>query len=426
MFKSNLDGKKLLILGGIPLSKEVVKYGKQLGLKVYVTDYLENSPAKKVADKSFMTSTTNVEALSELIQNENIDGLITGFVDMLLPFYEKACKINNLPCYLEKHQIDILTDKIKFKKLCRDFAIPVVEEYFLNNITDNEQINTLEFPVLLKPADNSGGRGITICRTLDQFYENYTKTISFSKTKQVLVEKYMQCKEVTIFYYIQNGNAYLTAMGDRHVQYFKDGLIPLPVAYTFPSVHLNEYERNIHPKVADMFHHLKMKDGIVFIQSFVKDGKCIFYEIGYRLTGSLEYKIIDHATGFNPMKMMLEYAITGQSNPSIKYLANPFFKKTYCNITFLANPGVIGSIRGVEQIKEMDQVLDIVLSYGVGDEIPQKALGTLAQVVARVFAYADTKIELISLMDNIHKEFYVLEQSGANMLLPVFDTLNIV
>lgn len=47
----DLTGKKLLILGGIPLSNEVIKYAKQLNLDVYVTDYLEDSPAKKMQIK---------------------------------------------------------------------------------------------------------------------------------------------------------------------------------------------------------------------------------------------------------------------------------------------------------------------------------------------------------------------------------------
>ncbi len=414
--------KKLLFLGGIPLSREVIKYGHELGLKVYITDYLESSPGKKYADKSFMVSTTNVGELTQLIKEESIDGVLTGFVDMLLPFYNKTCKEAKLPCYITKQQIEVLTNKQKFKEVCGKYEIPVVEDFTIKVIEDIQSIEELKFPILLKPADNSGGRGITICQNREQFNDNYKKTISFSKTKQVLIEKYMKCKEVTIFYYIQDGKAHLTAMGDRHVQYFSDNLIPLPVAYTFPSIHLGEYEKSIHPKAVRMFEDLKMKNGIVFIQSFVENGKCIFYEIGYRLTGSLEYKIIEHASGFNPIKLMIQYAVNETKSPIIDNLVNPHFSKSYCNITFLAMPGIIDSIKGIEKIKSIDNVIDIVLSYEEGDKVPETALGTLAQVVARVFAYADSKEDLIILMNQIHKEFKVLDKEGTNMLLPYFDT----
>lgn len=372
-----------------------------------------------------MTSTTDVEAVVKLIKQERVDGTITGFVDLLLPYYHDICMQSGLPCYATKDQFEKLIDKVTFKQLCRDFGIPVVEEYKIDDISDINTINNLPYPVLLKPADNSGGRGITICKTSDEFIDNYNKSISFSKSKQVVVEKYMNTKEVTIFYVLQDGDIKLTAMGDRHIQHFKEGVIPLPVAYTFPSIYLEEYEKTIHPKVVDMFTSLGMKNGMVFIQSFVEDGKCIFYEMGYRLTGSLEYKIIEHASGYNPLTMMIEHAVTGKTNVDLEKLANPHFDNKYCNITFLVKPGKIKAIEGLEEIKKMHNVLDIFPSYKDGDEIPESALGTLKQVVARVFAYASSNEELSRVMDEVHTKLKVTSTEGENMLLPHFNTANI-
>ncbi len=422
MTEKNINRKKLLILGGISLSQEIIKYAKKLGTIVYVTDYLESSPAKKYADKSFMVSTTDVNALSKLVEDENIDGIITGFVDMLLHSYEALCKKTGRPCYATRKQIDILTDKVEFKEICRNFEIPVVEEYSLKNPLDEHSYKIIKYPVILKPADNSGGRGITICHNPDDFVANYNKTLSFSKSRKVLIEKFMNTQEVTIFYVLQNGEIKLSAMSDRHIQHFQDGVIPLPVAYTFPSIYLNEYERTIHPKVVKMFKHLGMKNGIVFIQSFVEDGKCIFYEIGYRITGSLEYKIIEHASGYNPLEMMIQQAISDSVIVDIEKLANPHFTNHYCNITFSAYPGTIETISGVNEILGMPNVIDMVLSYDQGDEIPKEALGTLAQVVARVFAHARTKEELILVMEDIYHKFKVTSVTGENMLLPPLNT----
>ena len=43
-----LKGKRLLILGGIKLAIEIVKAAHELGVYVIVTDYLKDSPAKKI------------------------------------------------------------------------------------------------------------------------------------------------------------------------------------------------------------------------------------------------------------------------------------------------------------------------------------------------------------------------------------------
>jgi hypothetical protein len=85
-------------------------------------------------------------------------------------------------------------------------------------------------------------------------------------------------------------------------------------------------------------------------------------------------------------------------------------------------PGTIGKIEGVEAIRSMPNIIDVVLSYKEGDTIPQTSLGTLQQVVARVFAYAETESQLADLMDEVHRRFDVLSDNGASMLLPVFNT----
>lgn len=419
----DLRGKRLLILGGIALSSEIVKYAKNLGIEVYVTDYLLDSPAKKYSDKSFMVSTKDIDGIVRLIDTEKVDGIITGFVDMLLPFYHEACKRSAKPCYGTKEQFDLFTNKLLFKNLCRRFHVPTVEEYVVETPLNYDSIKDLDYPILLKPVDNSGGRGIFICETPEDILLNYSKSISFSPSKQVLVERYIKAKEVTIFYYVQNGQILLTAMGDRHVKHFQSGIIPLPVAYTFPSVHLEKYKKSLHNKVVDLLKFTGIRNGILFIQSFVENGECIFYEIGYRLTGSLEYKIISHASGYNPMELMINYAVTG--NPGIsnlELLANPNFQKLYCNITFLAKPGRIGKITGVEETLLNKNVLDIFFSYSENDVIPEQALGTLSQVIARVFAFAETKEELAKLMEAVQDTIKVYTPEGENMLLPPFDT----
>ena len=420
----NLKNKKLLILGGDALSCELVKAAKSLGVFTMVTDWypLSKSPAKQIADKYFMVSSADIEAVLELIKEEHVDGVITGFTDSVLPYYQKICEKANIPCYLTSSQVQATTNKHKFKELCHKFSIPVVEEYKLNGSLSATDLNKIQYPVILKPADNSGGRGINICKNTEEFIKGYQHALSFSKTKSVLAEKYMTGSEVTIFYTLNNGDIILSAMGDRHIKHNQTGVIPLPVAYTFPSKYLQKYQETIDEKVRKMFESLGMQNGIVFIQSFVENGSLIIYEMGYRLTGSLEYKLIEKINGYNPLNMMINFALTGKMG-SEKTLANadPNFKYWACNITFLAKPGKIKTIIGLEKIKKMPDVLDIVISYKVGDTIPEKVKGTLSQVVFRVFAIAESKSELAQKMEKIQKSVKVISSEGQNMLLQMFN-----
>src|SRR5699024_9884658 len=104
----------------------------------------------------------------------------------------------------------------------------------------------------------------------------------------------------------------------------------------------------------------------------------------------------------------------------------PNFENKYCNITFLVSPGKINKIQGFDEVLAMDNVIDGFLSYQEGEEIPENMLGTLKQVVGRFFVFGKTKQELKESMDKIYQTFKFLNDKGEDMLLPVFDTQNLL
>ena len=419
-----LVGKKLLIMGGPALACEIVKEAKNMGIQTLVTDWypVSKSPAKEIADEYAMVSTADVNAVVDLIKNKKVDGVITGFTDSTLKYYQKVCELAELPCYATSEQIDITTDKKKFKQLCKKFDIPVVEEYNINVDENINKISSIEFPVIVKPVDNSGGRGISICKNKEELITAYRRALNFSESKNIIIERYINAKEATVFYFLNEGEIILTGIGDRHTRRSQKDVIPLPVAYTFPSIHTNTYLNEINEKVIKMFKSIGMKDGIVFIQTFVEDGRFIFYEMGYRLTGSLEYKLMERILGINPLKMMIEFALTGnvKSKEKLKHV-NPKWNKFGCNITLLSKPSKIGKIEGINEVLSMPGVIDVFPSYREGDIIPETAIGTLQQVILRIFAVAESKKELAAIMNKIHQTISVTSTNNENLLLDKFD-----
>ncbi|MGI6526847.1 MAG: ATP-grasp domain-containing protein [Caldicoprobacterales bacterium] len=394
-----------------------------MGIYTIVTDWypVSKSPAKEIADEYAMVSTSDVKAVVDLINRKKVDGVITGFTDSTLQYYQKVCELAGLPCYATSEQINITTDKKKFKQLCKQFDVPVVEEYTVN-MDDINEINSLEFPIIVKPADNSGARGISICNNKEELLTAYRKALDFSDSKNAIIERYIKAKEATIFYVLNDGEILLTGIGDRHVKTHQEGIIPLPVAYTFPSEHTKTYVNELNGKVVNMFKSIGMTDGMIFIQSFVENGNFIFYEMGYRLTGSLEYKLIDKLLGINPLKMMIEFALTGrvEGKEKLKNI-NPHWNQYGCNITFLSKPGQIGKIEGVSEALAIPGVLDVFPSYKAGDIIPESATGTLQQVILRAFAIAKSKKELAAVMNQIHNTIRVTSINNEDLLLEKFD-----
>ena len=241
---TELRGKKLLVLGGMKVSCEIVRKAQEMGVYVAVTDYNapEKSPAKEIADESFMVSTTDVNAIVDLIKSERFDGVLTGFVDLLLPYYAEICRKAGLPSLATKEQYEVFIEKKRYKALLKAYDIPVPEEYILHDVT-SEQLSTISFPVIVKPADSSGARGVTVCDKREELEAAYLEALRFSNTRSIIVEEFLTGVEVTAFWMVQDGEAYFLGLGNRHMENNQGlDIIPLPDGYTFPSIYTKKYK----------------------------------------------------------------------------------------------------------------------------------------------------------------------------------------
>ena len=411
----DLKGKRLLILGGMRISCEIVRKARQLGVYTLVADYnkIEDSPGKQIADEAVDLSVIDVDAVVNYVKNHNIDGIFVGFNDMLLPYYAEICKKCGLPCYGTKEQFETLIAKDKYKSLCRRFGVPTIPEYDVND--DN-----IQSPVLVKPVDSSGSRGITICQNREELEAAVEVGRKASKTGKVLVERYMEGREVTVFWTFQEGNYYLSALANRHVKHNQgEDVIPLPVGYTFPSVYLPEYRAEVEENCKRMFGYLGLKDGMMFMQCKVENGVCYLYDLGFRLTGSLEYKILNRVCGYDPLEMMICHALTGRmGDESIADKAVPEFKIPAFNVSCLCAPGTIREITGLDEVRRMPEVEDAILAHVPGETITEQMRGLLAQISVRVLGSVAGKNDLLTVMQRISDTIHIIGTDDRELLLP--------
>lgn len=422
MEKKKLSGKRLLIMGGILLSCEIIKKAQEMGVYTIVADYnkIEDSPGKQIADEAVDLSVIDVDAVVKYVKDNAIDGVLVGFNDMLLPYYAEICEKCGLPCYGTKEQFETLTAKDQYKPLCRQFGIPTVPEYDIND-------SNIIYPVLVKPVDSSGSRGITICHNHEELVTAVEVGRKASKLGQVLIERYMDGQEATVFWTFQDGNYYLSALANRHVKHNQgDDVIPLPVGYTFPSVYLPKYRKEVEENCKRMFRHLGLKNGMMFMQCKVENGTCYIYDIGYRLTGSLEYKILERVCGYNPLEMLIFHALTGKMGKErIADKVLPEFKSPAFNVSCLCAPGIIKDITGIDEVKQMPEVVDVVLDHMPGDTITEKMRGLLTQITVRVLGSVDSKEQLLPTMQQIDNTIHIIGKNGEELKLPGIETKDI-
>lgn len=416
----NLSGKKLLVLGANPETAGFVIKAREMGVFTIVTDYDPHAWAKKYASRSYDIDAADVDALCRMAKAEQVDGVMVGVAEALLPAYEQLCARLGLPCFGNMQLFDLLTDKSKFKSACRQQGIPVVKEFSLSAEPSEDELTSVSLPVVVKPVDNRSSRGISVCRTRQELACGVKKALDYSRSKKIIIEKYMTGEEVVIYYIIQNGEPFLAGMCDRYTNKEQYGVAQLPTAYIFPSVHLRRYLEQTDEKVRRMLRDVGVQNGTLFIQSFIENGEVRFYESGFRLNGAQEHYIVNAVSGIDAKELMIHFALTGKmSDEPLAAKAKPFFDGFGCKLSPLVRVGTIKLIEGLEEIAKIPEMLSINPSYAAGDTVA--AVGTLKQIVCRFFFVTGSKQRLSEIIDQIQHTLTVIDDAGENMLLTPFD-----
>lgn len=417
-----LKDKKILILGATAQTVPFIKTAQKMGIKTYVADHIETSPAKKYADFPLLINCFDIDALEKAVYEYAIDGIVLGCADILLPSYQKLCERTGKFCYATSEQISVFGNKKGLKSMLKKYGLPFIPEYSVEKIEDCNLIPDEDFPIFVKPVDNCSSKGMSVCYVRDNFEECYNKAMSASKSKTILVESFMECDDISITYTFVDSNVFVTSISDRYVNRDQKGVGTITTALVYPSKYTDLYFKTIHDKACKMFKDLRIVNGILTIQAFAKDGKIMFYDPAFRVTGGQGYIFFDYFGKVDQIKMLIEFSILGSmlNGPINIDPSCNFGDKWAVNLVILAKTGQIGVIEGIEEIKRMSGVINVTQSHFDGDVITGR--GTLDQTVARLHIVADTKEDLGVLIDRVLATIRVTSNDGSNMLLTQFDT----
>ncbi len=409
-----VNRKKLLILGANPETAVLVQVAKDMGIYTVVTDYLPNSFAKKIADKSYDVDGLNVNGLVELVKKEQIDGILIGTADPLIPSYYQVCSRLKLPCYVTEESMEAFTNKRNFKEVCKRFEIESVPEYKLEDVLKNKNI---VYPILIKPVDGRSGKGMSVCFSLNEVEGAIKKALDASRCKEFLIERYMNCDDVFMYYTFADGKVFLSAMADRFTSREQKGVDPVVLGGIYPSKYLKLYQENIHEKMCKMFHSLNIKNGVLLIQAFVENGHFYVYDPGFRLQGGAPHILMESINGFDQQKMLVRFALTGKVDTAEIEEKNDylFHGKVGASQVVLLKGGRIGKINGIDTVKQIPGVVAATQRLFEGDEVTM--IGTEQQVLVRFHMVCETKEELRQLVNKINHTIKVFDTEGNEMCL---------
>ncbi len=330
-----------------------------------------------------------------------------------------------MPCYTNMETWDRCAIKDKFTEYCRLFDVDVPEEYVIHDNMTEAELDAIDYPIIVKPVDRCSSIGISVCKSREELSKACQLAMNESNCKRIIAEKYIDNSGELfgVRYFVQDGEAFPYLMIDTYVvdPISRTGLVS-GVTIT-PSKHAEFYMKNLDQKVRTMIKGMGITKGTVFFQALPYQGKIYFYEMGYRLSGGMLYKLTEPLMGINDMKMMIRSAlggvcITEEESARIDLDCNG---KCGAQLMIPLNAGTIEKIEGLEEVKSIPMVTDFIQYYEIGDTIKSEFVGTLQQHFGRFTMTADSKSELREAIEKIQKILKILDEKGKQMNALPFD-----
>lgn len=303
--------KKILLLGGIHYLLPVIKAAHEQGYYVITADYLPDNVAHKYSDEFVNVSIVDKEAVLAEAQKRQIDGIISFGVD---PGVEAAAYVQeqmHLPSMGPYESVRILQNKDLFRAFLRDNGFYVPEARGYNSVEDAlTDTDWLQFPMIVKPTDSAGSKGITRVDSLNQYEAALRFAFDKSIKGHIIAEQYLEkvgCSSDTDSFLLDGQFRFMSFNAQR---FDADAANPYaPSAYTWPST-FPEHEAYLTRELQRLMDLLKMQTSVFNIETRIAtDGKPYIMECTPRGGGNRLCEMLRYATGVDMITAQVRAAV---------------------------------------------------------------------------------------------------------------------
>jgi len=306
--------KKLAILGASYLQLPLVLKANEMGLETHCFAW-DNDEAvcKKAANYFYPISVLNKEEILEKCREIGIDGITTIATDICVPV---ICYVaRELGLISNSYQSGVMaTNKARMRKAFDE-----------NNVNSPRSISTTEFdkglfeklafPLIVKPTDRSGSRGVAKVFNMDELEQAINRALGESLEKKAVIEEFIQGEEVSVESISWKGKHYILTITDKVTTgepYFVE------LEHHQPSGLPENVQNDIRTETFKALNALDIKFGAGHSEfKITEDGKVMAIEVGARMGGDfIGSHLVELSTGYDFLKGVINVALDQFEEPS--------------------------------------------------------------------------------------------------------------
>lgn len=184
--------KKLLLLGGSEAQLISIRKAKELGYYTVLCDFLPDNPGQYIADSFYLVSTTDKDAVLAVAEKEKIDGIVAYSSDPAAPTAAYVANVMGLHG-MDYNVVCHFCEKHLFREFLikHNFNVPQSIEVKIPYELDSIDYSNLQFPVIVKPTDSSGSKGITVLENAEGLAEALRYAQEYSRNNTLIIEEFI-------------------------------------------------------------------------------------------------------------------------------------------------------------------------------------------------------------------------------------------
>lgn len=351
------QGKKAVLIFGVgPLQKSIIGRAKKMRLYTVGIDPAEDAVCRNAVDAFEVVGGQDYEGTCSVVEKYGIDAIVTAATDKPLVMMARIAERFGFPFY-SVETARWSTDKFQMKQRFLAGGVPCAKGRLVKAVSEVEDF---EYPVIVKPRDNSGSRGVKLCRNRTELEASMNEAFEVSKLDTVLVEEFIEGQEYSIEGLHHDGKSEVIQFTEKRTTEFPYNVELGHIQPANISEKNKQTIRDIISKIGTALHfencpshtELKINDRGIFV-----------IETSPRLGGDyITSTLTPLSTGINMEDELLRIAL-GQT------VAPQPCCQQYSSVRFFAFPegSVIRTAPGVDFVKDWPHVVDFSFTLKPGD-----------------------------------------------------------
>lgn len=315
--------KNILVFGVGALQKSIIDRAHKMGLYVVGIDPCADAYCKDDVDIFEIVGGQDFEGTCAVIEKYSIEAIVTAATDKPLVMMSRIAEKYGFPFYsIETAQWS--TDKFQMKKRFKLGRIPCAQG---RTISKEKEIEGMSFPLIVKPRDNSGSRGVKFCRNQIELKESIGEALNNSKLDTVLVEEYIEGQEFSIEALHHDGKSEVIQFTEKHTTEFPYNV---ELGHIQPANISDNDKRKIRKIIEKIGNVLHFENCSSHTELKINERGIFVIETSPRLGGDyITSMLTPLSTGVNIEDELLKIALGEKINPqptTVQYSGIHFFR----------------------------------------------------------------------------------------------------